>query len=141
MTATLDRLVTLVCTTSRLIREHTRPRERINPMSVLRLEALAYVADHPQVSMRAIAESLAIAPPSATVIVNELVRTGHLKRLHDGRDRRIVRLTMTPRGKRILSQGMRALGVRLRHVFARLDHSEQQNLIRILEKLAAKYRQ
>ena len=132
----LDTLISLMFSTGRIIHERTKPEEKFDPSSVLRLQALRFIAERPQTTMRDIADVFCITPPSATSLIAGLVRSGQIKRIPDRRDRRIVLLCMTAIGQRMLKSGTERIHASLRSVFALLSEPEQGNLIHILRKLS-----
>ena len=55
-------------------------------------------------SVRALAERLQIRHHSAVELVDRTARRGLVRRVRDGRDRRQVRVELTPRGEKILRE-------------------------------------
>jgi len=135
----IEHLISLIFTTTRLIRERTRRPERIDPFSFLRLEALRYVSEKGTPSMNEVADYLCITPPSATSLINGLVKARQLSRVFDKEDRRVVRLSITPAGKRTIHEGFSAIAKRMEKVLDKLDKKEKDELSNILEKLARIY--
>ena len=140
MSPKIERLISLIFTTGRLVRERSRDKSELDLFSILRLETLHYVERGGTPSMREMAEHLCVTPPSATSLINELVKSRQLARIRDKRDRRIVRLALTPKGKRVMKTGFKRLTARMRKIFANLDDKEINSLIKILEKLSQTYR-
>lgn len=140
MTRLLDHLATGMCGVSRLIRMNTKSGLSMNPFSIMRMEALSYIADHPQPSMRNVAKFLGITPPSATAIVNGFVKSGLLKRIADSKDRRIIRLKLTSVGRQSVAKAHHQLAHHFKRVFGHLSRQEQQQLLRIFEKLHNHYK-
>ena len=132
----IEQLISMIFTTSRLIRERAKNREKIDPFSFLQLETLRYVAEKGDPSMKNVADYLYITPPSATSLINSLVKTKQLERIHDKDDRRLVRLVITPKGKTALASGFKKITTRMRRLLSNLDAKEKDNLFKILEKLA-----
>lgn len=137
--AKIERLISLIFTTTRFIRERTRDHERIDPFSFLRLETLRYVAEHENPSMKEVADHLCITPPSATSLIDSLVKARHLTRVFDKEDRRIVRLAVTLRGTKTIKQGFSMIAKRIKQILDKLDDKEINDLSSILEKLSRFY--
>ncbi len=137
----IEHLISLIFTTTRLIRERTRRPERINPFSFLRLGALRYVSEKGTPSMSEVADYLCITPPSVTSLINGLVKARQLSRLFDKDDRRIVRLAITPSGIKTVHEGFDAIAKRMEKVLDKLDDKEKDELSNILEKLARVYQE
>jgi len=108
-----------------------------NQISVLHIEVLQLVADLPMLPMRHVAEHFCITPPSATSLVDGMVRDGLLKRAIDSRDRRVIRLVITPAGRRQLKQGQKAMEIRVRDFLSALSEPEVRKMTAIIEKLIA----
>ena len=61
----------------------------------------------------AMAERLAVRPPSVSAMVDGLVGRGLMERRHNDDDRRTVSLVLTPAGHRLLAEADRAVDARL----------------------------
>lgn len=85
--------------------------------------------------MKDIAGLLGVTPPSATVIVDALVEGKLLAREHDTKDRREVRLQLTPKGAKLLTTATGCVSKQLAELFSRLSAEEHRQLIAIFEKL------
>lgn len=91
----------------RAIRAQLR-RRSASVLSVPQLRALAFLERHPGACLFHVADHLGVARPTASVIVDRLVRRGLLHRAADPRERRRIVLTLTPLGSRHLEQARRA---------------------------------
>ena len=88
--------------------------------------------------MKELAKSLHVASPSATSLINRLVKMQWVGRMHDEKNRKLVRLSLTPLGKRILREKHDRRREVLRSIFSLLTPSEQAQLARLHEKLSSK---
>jgi DNA-binding MarR family transcriptional regulator len=83
----------------------------------------------------ALAAELCMPKPTVTVYVKRLEAASFLRRDIDAKDLRRHRLTLTPAGRTVLTQGLallsQAFGARLK----RLSAAEQQELKTLLEKM------
>ena len=139
----VDQLVEMLFNTGQLIREHTKQREKLSLASFAQLHIMQFVAmaDHKKsINMSDIANHLNITPPSATSLVNHLVKNRELKRIPDASDRRVVQLKLTPRGLRNLAKGRGQLIKRMKKVFSVLNQKEQNQIIAILQKISKQYK-
>ncbi|RKY72244.1 MAG: hypothetical protein DRP97_00920 [Candidatus Latescibacterota bacterium] len=89
--------------------------------------------------MKEVADYFCITPPSATSLINPLVKSEMLKRVYDKNDRRIVRLSITSKGRKELKRGFNKLNNNMKKILMQLNINEQKNIIRILEKLSKIY--
>jgi DNA-binding MarR family transcriptional regulator len=100
----------------RVVRGEMR-RQGAFVVSVPQFRALAFVERHPGVSLAVVAEHLGVTAPTASNIVDRLVRRALLRRLPDPHERRRVLLTLTPAGGRLFarmrSKARRQVAVRL----------------------------
>lgn len=129
-----SRAITLIFSVSRQIKEKYRD-ERKGHISGMKLETLRYIKEKKPL-MKEIADYLSIAPPSATSLINHLVKAGLAERIDDVQDRRIVRLGITNRGKKELQRGVERIAGRMKKMLSSLSERDKLNLIRILEKIS-----
>jgi len=135
----IEQLISAIFSTSRLIREHTENREGLDPFSFFQLETLRYVAEKNNPSMKNIADYLCITPPSATSLINRLVKAKQIERTKDKCDRRLVRLVITPKGEKTFGSGFKKIVKQMRKVLSNLSKKERVDLIAILQKLSQTY--
>jgi DNA-binding MarR family transcriptional regulator len=101
------------------------------------LRVLTIIARNRHTNMNRLAEALDVVPSSASRLCDRLEATGLLRRVPDPRDRREVRLVLTPSAERLLDE----LRDRRRHALAevldRMTPSAQLDLVRALEAFEA----
>ncbi len=130
-----DQLVSTFFSVSRLMREklaHTKIEEA---SSMLQIKTLGIVAEKKNPSMKEIADCLHILSPSATDIINRLVKGGMLLRIKDASDGRIVRLALTPQGKALLSSGFKKIARKVKDTLGVLTEREKIELNELLAKI------
>lgn len=97
--------------------------------------ALEHVSRHTNCFMHELAAALNISRPNATGLVDRLVSHGLARRADDPSDRRLVRVTITPKGQRIVrdvwAQKQRAIA----WVFGPLPAKDRADYLRILERV------
>lgn len=81
-----------------------------------------------------LSNSLQITPAGVTHLLNPLEETGHIERLPDPNDRRIVRVRLTARGKRAAGALMKAVYDQLGGLVEHLGEEDSRTLIRLLAK-------
>jgi DNA-binding MarR family transcriptional regulator len=91
----------------RSIRREMR-RHGTSVLSVPQLRALAFLHRNPGACLFNVADHLGVTRPTASVIIDRLVRRGLLLRAEDPRERRKIAITLTPRGRRLLEQARSA---------------------------------
>lgn len=83
-----------------------------------------------------IAERLAIAPSSASRVLDRLVEIGLLDRASDPDDRRKTRLGLTAHGRDVMHRARQRVEEDLRHAFAGMPRAEVEDATRLLARLA-----
>ncbi|MBI3619256.1 MarR family transcriptional regulator [Candidatus Peregrinibacteria bacterium] len=134
----VDRIITVTFELSRIFR-HTMVQiaKEDRAVNFLQLHALALIAKNEGMTMKRLADALMVTSPSATVFINRLVKLKWVARMHDVRNRKLVRLTVTRMGKKIFLQKSMKRRVALRGIFSRLVKRDQKDLARILKNLKA----
>ena len=134
----IEYLVSLFFNTSRLIKEQSHHNEDIDPISMLKLEAIRFIeAEKP--TMKRIALYLNVKAPSATSLINGLVKTEYVRRIADPNDRRVVQMVVTEKGKIFLKNGLRQMTSRAKEVLSRLKEDQVENFIQIMEEIIKTY--
>ena len=139
-TDSINRLTSLIFTMRHLVLEHVKAQKEINPTTFLRLEVLRYVSERDHPSMQNLAIHFGVTPPSATALVEALVKSDNLGRITDNHDRRLVRLKISAKGEKTLKAGQQDMTTRMKRLLAGLDESDRINLIKIFTKLSKVYR-
>lgn len=131
---TLAEVISLFFAMRQIIRSQLPVGEKSNPNEWLRCETLSYIADHSP-TMQDLATYLRVRPSSATSLVNTLARAGQIKRTPQPDDRRVVRISLSPKGRRALDGYIKEKTQAMRAVFSKLDEPEIQQLAAILRRL------
>lgn len=88
------------------------------------------------IAMGDLARRLGITPATATAAANRLVRNGWVVRVPDQDDRRVIRLAVTPHGRR-MHEGYEVHREQLAtSVLSRLSRDEATTLVNLLERIA-----
>ena len=132
----LGNLISLFFSTSQIIRGRLHRYGKIDPFSHLQLETLQFIEKRKSCNMKEVAEYLHISAPSATSLVNNLVKFGWLKRVHDKQDRRVVNLVITDKGKKMVSDGSAHTNECMREILSALNNKEISDFAKILYKLS-----
>jgi len=82
----------------RRIREESR-RYRPRSLTVPQMRALGYIRRTPGTSLSGVAEHLGVTPPTASALVDRLVRMDLVHRVPDPEERRRAVLTISPEGR------------------------------------------
>lgn len=101
----------------------TRPQ----PVSMLRYRILRRLAQE-QCRNSELAARVRVSSPTASAVIDSLVKSGWVQRRVDARDRRAVVLALTVDGRRELKRAERALERELTKLVAELDPNDAQRL-------------
>jgi DNA-binding MarR family transcriptional regulator len=98
-------------------------------LTTTQLRVLFFARENPGAMLRDIAAHLAVTPPSASGLVDRLVRQEYLQRSGDPNDRRFVRHELTARGAAVVTELEREGRMLLDGILARLSEDELRRLI------------
>lgn len=105
-------------------------------ISLPQLWALELVREKKSVAMHDLASALHLKSPSATMLVDHLDGLGMVRRTRGARDRRVVQVTLTAKGRRILDDILRQKQKGVMEIFKPLSAAERRSYLAILNKLA-----
>lgn len=132
----IDQLIAQIFAAGRMMRKRFNESGVGTILSLLQVETLRFVDEKKDPTMKQIADFLAIAAPSATSLVEDMVKRGYLDRTADATDRRKVRLAVSKTGKTALNAHLRKKMTHMKKSLGRLSSEEQAQLLRILIKLS-----
>lgn len=97
--------------------------------------SLSLIDAHGFLKMKEIAKGLNISLPAATGIISRLFVMRTVKRIYDQRDRRIIKIVLTAKGKKIMGQIKEKRSKAVQEVFGKLTEKERRAYLVILRKL------
>ena len=98
---------------------------------------LVSIHDHGQCKLKTLAKERGISPPTATGLIDRLVRAGYVKRGSDPEDRRVVMVSLTGKGKSSVQDFLSTVRNRWKNILVHLTPKEQQQYLNILKKIVA----
>jgi DNA-binding MarR family transcriptional regulator len=128
------RTLTSFLEVGRMIRDRM---QHVLPLSLTQCELLRLVSERNGTHMRDVAQHFHITAPSATALVDEMVRGGYLSRSMSERDRRQINVALTSEGRHMLNASEVTRATVLQELLAPLTEHDRTNLNRILEKVIA----
>ena len=137
-TDSTDKLVDMLLTTSRLMKQKMSYTSNLMHLSVLQIQTLMFIHQNKNTTMCSIAKYFQIELPSATSLIAKLSDQKLVERLDDPMDRRFVRITLTDQGKTMLERAMRERRIKLERVLSYLSVKEKSELFSILEILGTR---
>lgn len=100
-----------------------------NEMTGAQKRILYFLELKGQCNMSRIAKLVGCTVPAATGVVDKLVRAGLVRRATDETDRRVIRIAITPAGRKALAQLKRIHEQRLQEVLEHLSVEKRDELI------------
>ncbi len=97
--------------------------------------AVIILAEKKSCTLGCLSKDMGISAPTTTGIVDRLYKSGYVKRVRSKKDRRIVNITLTAKGKSLIRKIRRAMMQRWRIVSNVLSVKDQETHIRILKKI------
>ncbi len=104
-------------------------------ISFPQMVALDYVSRCGRVKMTDLARVLSIKTSSATVLVDRLIRGKMLSRKRDAKDRRLVWVGCTEKGKNVVSHIMDQKRQSMKKIFGPLTESERRQYLSVIRKV------
>jgi DNA-binding MarR family transcriptional regulator len=100
---------------------HARMADTTAGMSAARLSALSVLVFGGPRTVTELADAEQVAAPTMTRLLHGLERDGYVRRRRSDADGRVVRVNVTPKGRRALEAGRRKRVYRLEEVIAALS--------------------
>lgn len=135
MNSRIDRIISLIFSVRKNLHEKKEANKGRN-CSFLHFVALGYVQQNKPL-MKDIAGFLGVAPPSATSLVNTMIKSELVYREADKADRRIVGIVISKKGEKFLEAHREGMAQKMRANLSKLSASDQEQLERILKKISA----
>src|SRR5881409_2980890 len=104
---------------------------------VLRALHRAELEGHDALRLTDLGDRLLVRPPSVTGVVDRLQRAGLVRRISSPADQRAKHVKLTAAGRRLVRRVLSRHPAQLRKVLRGLEHSEQEQLRRLLDRLAS----
>ncbi|WP_183192476.1 MarR family winged helix-turn-helix transcriptional regulator [Brevibacillus fluminis] len=86
----------------------------------------------------ALSEEFSVSVSHITAVMNTLVSEGYVNRVRSEQDRRVVELTITEEGKRLITELDSVKDVHMRNSFEPLSTEEIAQLLALYQKLSTK---
>ncbi len=132
----IEQIISLVFMIRKIMHGNLSQRKK-QDVSFLQLVMLHYIKENSPL-MKELAKFLKITPSSATSFVNTLKRKKLVERKPEKRDRRIVRIILSPQGKKYLKTGKSQAIQVMKKGLIKLNQKEQTELVEILKKITSK---
>ncbi len=119
-----------------LTRSIYRTMRAVSPTcSFLEMKTLTIAHEQKNPSMKDIAEELGISSPATTAVIDRLIADKAVERSEDASDRRMIRISLTPLGKKLFEKNRGVIYDAIEERMSVLSDSERLELTRLLQKL------
>jgi DNA-binding MarR family transcriptional regulator len=119
---------------------HARVADAASGMSAARLSVLSVLVYTGSRTVTELADAEQVAAPTMTRLLQGMEQAGHVRRRRDGTDGRVVRVSVTARGRRVLERARQARLRRLAEVMARIPPAERPAVASVVSALEAALR-
>lgn len=113
-------------------------KSKNSEVTLLQYQALWCIKKSKKAHMGDIAKNFSITMPTATSLIDKLIQSKLAKRENDNKDRRIVRISLTNEGEKILKEMTKQRKNKINKLLSYLSVSDKKELSKILNKLVEK---
>lgn len=107
-------------------------------LTMLQCQALECVKKHVGAHMGDIASHFSTSLPTATALIDKLITAKLVIRENDIKDRRIIKISLTKSGEKLLSEARKHRANKMSKLLSYLSKQDKLELLRILETLSEK---
>lgn len=118
-------------------RERWAARCQAHGLSIIGFHVLALLEMHRALPMSRLAEELDVALPNATGIIGRMAERGIVQRRHDEVDRRMVLVSLTDDGQRLIGEMEADRRERMGMLIGTMDATQQRRLLHSVRDLHA----
>ncbi len=104
-------------------------------LTVYQLQVLIFIAKQKEIRMVDIADHFNITKPTATVLINSLVKNGYLKRIIGKQDKREVKISLAKKGEKLLEKAVKNRSAKINHILSYVTNQEKEDLEKILQSI------
>lgn len=118
-------------------RQRWAARCQAHGLSIIGFQVMALLEIHGAMPMSRLADELDVALPNATGIVGRMAEHGIVQRTHDPHDRRIVLVSLTDEGHRLIGEMEAGRRERMTRLIGLMDEAQQRRLLQSVRDLHA----
>ena len=104
----------------------------------VQFDALCFIKRNKVVAMNEISEYFSTTMPTATSLIDKLIAAKFAVRSNDPKDRRIVRISITKNGEKVMSQANKHRNLVMNKLLSYLSDEDKKTLLRIFKKIVEK---
>jgi DNA-binding MarR family transcriptional regulator len=118
-------------------RQRWAARCQAHGLSIIGFQVMALLEIHGAMPMSRLADELDVALPNATGIIGRMAERGIVQRTHDPLDRRIVLVSLTDEGHRVIDEMEAGRRERMERLIGLMDEAQQRRLLQSVNDLHA----
>ncbi len=134
--AVIDDLLTQMAENLPLIERLTLSAGPLKNLTTRETHAISLVGRLGSPRMSELARRGRVTLGTMTVMINKLVKKGYVKRSRDDKDRRVVHVSLTARGRKVDALHEQFHADMIDRVLSALTDSEQKQMARLIRKIA-----
>lgn len=127
-----DRLGELMPIIARESMKHSASEFYKVKITMPQLHMLGFLKRYGESRMTDIAKYMTVTTAAITGIVDRLVRDGYVARSHNPKDRRIVKVNLTPKGSGLVEKIDKQRRKIIMNVFSKITQKEREDYLKIL---------
>ena len=104
-------------------------------VTLTQYRTLVVLASRGPKSLAELAEAVDVTPPTATRMCDRLMKKGLIVRRHDRGDRRLIRLTLTKKGRELVDAVTQRRRTEIAHLMEAVPKDQQAALVDSLQRL------
>ena len=104
-------------------------------ISLPQMLALEHLSRAGTCRMSELAQTLSIQMASATGLADRMIKSGYIRRIPDPRDRRVVKIALTKKGKDVVDKIFDQKKKVMEDVFHRISPTDSRQYVNVLEKI------
>lgn len=101
-------------------------------------DVLCIIYEKGQITMGELCKEISAACSTATDLADKLEKADYVERIREKRDRRVVRLSILPKGEKLVKSVMDQRAEKLSHVLETFEEDDRMKMISFLETLTDK---
>ncbi len=119
----------------RAIKNEFDDKSTLTALTIQQLFVLVFLKEKGEPQLGELAVNFRITKPSATSMVDKLVRLKLARREEDKDDRRIIRVKLTPLGNQMLKKALEERAKVMKKFFTKLSEKDKLDLLRVFNRL------
>lgn len=120
----------------RLVRDILTFRVKNNILTPTQFQALIFLKNKKNAQMKDIADYFSVTMPTATALIDKLIRESFVLKVNNPKDRRVVKINLSRLGDKLLKDALKQKSEKSGKLLSNLDFNERSTLFNLLVKLS-----